>query len=307
MEVVLVGEKIGFIGLGNMGRPMATNLVRAGYDLMVGDLNREAVDALVAEGAQTDTNDQIAAWADVLVTMLPNGPVVQSVLFGAPGAASVEPGTVAASLRKGALVCDMSSVKPSESRACARLLGAVGVGFVDAPVSGGQKGAEEGRLAIMCGGSQPDFDRMSPMLDVMGASARLIGPVGSGSVAKLVNQMIVANTTAVVCEAFTFARKEGVDPKTVFEAIRGGAAGSAVLDMKLPQMLAHDFTPPSAATSILHKDVANCLAAAHEADSPVPYTAQAYEILQAMRANGLMDQDFAAMVTYFERLADCTL
>jgi 2-hydroxy-3-oxopropionate reductase len=297
-------EKIGFIGLGNMGRPMATNLVRAGFDLMVGDLNPKAVQALVDAGAKTGTNEQIAAYADVLVTMLPNGPIVQSVLFGSDGAGEVGANSVAASLRKGAVVCDMSSVKPSESKRCARLLATRGVSFVDAPVSGGEKGAIDGRLAIMCGGSEDDFVRLSPMFDVLGASAKLIGPVGSGSVAKLVNQMIVANTTAVVCEAFTFARKAGADPRTVYEAIRGGAAGSAVLDMKLPQMLDRDFTPPSAATSILHKDVANCVDAAHEVDAPVPYTAQAFEILQSMQANGLSDQDFAAMITYFERLAN---
>ncbi len=299
---------IGFIGLGTMGKPMAMNLVHAGYSLMVGDLKEDAVKEVVAAGAQAGSNKEICSFADVLILMLPAGPIVQSVLFGTKAAGgSISHSCAAARLHPGAMVCDMSSVKPSESRACRDLLAQEGVSFMDAPVSGGEKGAIEGKLAIMCGGKEADFEKMQPIFQVLGSSAVRIGDCGAGSVCKLTNQMIVADTTAAICEAFIFAVKAGADPECVYQAIRGGAAGSVVLDMKLPQMLAHDFTPPSAAAAILHKDVANCLDAAHEVASPVPYTAQTFEILQSMKAEGMLDEDFAAMIRHFEQLGNCRL
>ena len=180
----------------------------------------------------------------------------------------------------------------------------MGVGFIDAPVSGGEPGAVAGTLAIMCGGDEADFEKMKPVFDILGSSAILIGPSGSGSTTKLANQMIVNNTIAVVSEAFVFAAKAGADPEKVYQAIRGGLAGSAVLDAKIPMILERDFKP-GGPIYINHKDIKNCVASAHAIDVPIPYTAQLYEIMQSMKIHDMMKLDHGSIVQYFENLADC--
>ena len=287
--------KVGFIGLGIMGKPMAKNLINAGMKLIVSDLNEEAVAEVVKAGAEKGTYAEIGKNCDVIITMVPNGAIVQSILFGENG--------VASTIQKGAIVCDMSSVTPVESQECNRKLKEYGVSFVDAPVSGGEPGAVKGTLAIMCGGEQADFDRMKPYFDVLGDSAILIGPSGSGSSAKLANQMIVNNTIAVVSEAFVFATKAGADPEKVYQAIRGGLAGSAVLDAKIPMIVERNFKP-GGPIRINHKDIKNCVATAHAIDVPIPYTAQLYEILQTLKIHGHMNDDHGGIVQYFEKLAD---
>jgi 2-hydroxy-3-oxopropionate reductase len=287
--------KVGFIGLGIMGKPMALNLLKAGVDLMVNDINGAAVAEIVGAGAVSGTYEAIGNACDVIIMILPNGEISKSVLFG-------EEGLVKA-LHKGAVVCDMSSVTPVESKACAEGLEPFGVSFMDAPVSGGEPGAIAGSLAIMCGGSQATFDAMKPYFDIMGNSAILIGDVGSGSVTKLVNQCIVNNTIAVVSEAFVLGTKAGADPVKVYEAIRGGLAGSAVLDAKIPMIVDRNFKP-GGKISINHKDIKNVVNTAHALDVPVPYSAQLYEILQTLKVHGHMNDDHGGIVQYFEKLAD---
>ena len=287
-------EKVGFIGLGIMGKPMALNLLKAGVDLTVCDLNEEAVSALVAAGAKAGTYSEIGENCDVIMTILPNGPIVQSVLFGENG--------VAEKIHAGSLVCDLSSVTQTESRYCYDHLKEKGVGFVDAPVSGGEPGAVAGTLAIMCGGDEADYQRMLPYFEIMGNSSLLIGPSGSGSITKLANQIIVNLNICAVSEALVLATKAGADPMKVYKAIRGGLAGSAVLDAKAPLMCARNFVP-GGRISINHKDIKNVLATAHDLDVPVPFTAQLFEIQQALKAHGHMNDDHGGYVQYFEELA----
>ena len=287
-------ERIGFIGLGIMGAPMASNLCKAGYPPAVSDLNPTAVQRLTAQGSRELPPSAMGAECDVLFTILPNGSVVDSVLFG--------PGGAAADLRPGSLVVDMCSVTPEESRSFSTRLKDRGVGFLDAPVSGGEPKAIDGTLAFMVGGSQDDFQRAWPYFQAMGASALLVGPCGCGSTAKLANQIIVNLTIAAVSEALVLATKAGADPEKVYQAIRGGLAGSTVLDVKAPMMLARNFVP-GGKISINLKDIKNVMSSAHAMDVPLPLTAQLLEIMQSLKVGGHLDDDHAGIVQYFERLA----
>lgn len=286
--------KVGFIGLGIMGRPMAKNLLKAGVELMVTDVNREAVADVVASGASEASYAEIGQQCGRIIIMVPSGEISKAILFGENG--------VASTIKSGAVVCDMSSVTPVESQECYEGLKKLGVGFVDAPVSGGEPGAINGSLAIMAGGDQADFDAMKEYFDILGNSALLIGGSGSGSVTKLANQVIVNNTIAVVSEAFVLAAKAGADPQKVYEAIRGGLAGSAVLDAKIPMIVERNFKP-GGPIRINHKDIKNVVNTAHSIDVPIPYTAQLYEILQTLKIKGHMEDDHGGIVQYFEMLA----
>lgn len=286
--------KTGFIGLGIMGRPMAKNLLKAGKELLVSDLNKESVADVVNAGAQEATYAEIGEQCDRMIIMVPSGAISKSILFGENG--------VASSIKEGAIVCDMSSVTPVESKECYDGLKAKGVGFLDAPVSGGEPGAVNGTLAIMAGGDAEDFEAMQEYFDILGSSALLIGESGSGSVTKLANQVIVNNTIAVVSEAFVLAAKAGADPKKVYEAIRGGLAGSAVMDAKIPMIIERNFKP-GGPIRINHKDIKNVVNTAHSIDVPIPYTAQLYEILQTLKIHGHMEDDHGGIVQYFEKLA----
>lgn len=286
--------KTGFIGLGIMGRPMAKNLLKAGKELLVSDLNKELVADVVNAGAQEATYAEIGEQCDRIIIMVPSGAISKSILFGENG--------VASSIKEGAIVCDMSSVTPVESKECYDGLKAKGVGFLDAPVSGGEPGAVNGTLAIMAGGDAEDFEAMQEYFDILGSSALLIGESGSGSVTKLANQVIVNNTIAVVSEAFVLAAKAGADPKKVYEAIRGGLAGSAVMDAKIPMIIERNFKP-GGPIRINHKDIKNVVNTAHSIDVPIPYTAQLYEILQTLKIHGHMEDDHGGIVQYFEKLA----
>ena len=287
-------EQIGFIGLGIMGLPMAKRLLEAGYQLLVNDVSQERVEILTRLGARSAACSQIGQECGLVFTILPNGSIVQRVLFAPDG--------VAGSLAPGSLVVDMSSVTPGDSKICAEKLGTLGGRFLDSPVSGGEPGAVNGTLAFMVGGDSADFERAKPCFEVMGASATLVGPVGSGSVTKLANQIIVNMGIAAVSEAMVLATRAGADPGRVFQAIRGGLAGSAVLEAKAPMMLRRDFKP-GGKISINHKDVKNVIATAHELDVPLPLTAQLFEIMQALKVGGHMDEDHSGIVQYFERLA----
>jgi len=286
--------KIGFIGLGIMGRPMAKNLIAAGYQLVVAD-KFAPTDDLVALGALSAvTNAEVARQADVVITMLPNSPHVLEAVIGPDG--------VLEGAHEGLILVDMSSIAPAASAKVAEAAKAKGVAFLDAPVSGGEPKAIDGTLAIMVGGGSEDFEIVRPLLDVLGAGATLVGPVGAGNVVKLANQVIVALNIAAVSEAFVLATKAGVDPEAVFAAIRGGLAGSTVMNAKVPMILERNFAPGFRID--LHiKDLQNALDTAHEVGAPVPLTALIMEALQGLRVAGDGSLDHSAIIRHYERLA----
>lgn len=287
--------KAGFIGLGIMGRPMAKNLLKEGVELLVTDLNKEAVADVVSAGAKEASYAEIGSECRIVFIIVPSGDITKSILF--------DEGGVASAIQAGSIVCDMSSVTPVESKECYSRLKAMGVGFVDAPVSGGEPGAVAGTLAIMAGGEEEHFNALKPYFEILGSSALLIGESGSGSVTKLANQIIVNNTIAVVSEAFVLAAKAGADPVKVYEAIRGGLAGSSVLDAKIPMIVERNFKP-GGPIRINHKDIKNVVNTAHAMDVPIPYTAQLYEIMQTLKIHGHMEDDHGGIVQYFEKLAN---
>ncbi len=289
-----MSEAIGFIGLGIMGKPMAANLLARGCQLLVHDINPEAVSELVQRGARVASPAGIGAGCELVFTILPNGAIVQEVLFG--------PGGVAGTLRPGSLVVDMSSVTPQDSQACAKGLAGIPAGFLDAPVSGGEPKAIDGTLAFMVGGEAADFERALPYFQMMGASALRVGACGSGSITKLANQIIVNMNIAALSEALVFASRAGVDPQKVFQAIRGGLAGSAVMEAKAPMMVRRNFKP-GGKLSINLKDIKNVMATAHALDVPLPFTGQLLEVMQALKVDGRIEEDHSAIVRYFERLA----
>lgn len=287
--------KIGFIGLGIMGRPMAKNLVKAGYELVVFDFNKEAVADLVSCGAAAaESGKEVASQVEVVITMVPNSPHVRAAVLGENGVAEgAKPGTV---------LIDMSSIDPTESKAIGAELEKFGIEMMDCPVSGGEPKAIDGTLSVMCGGKKELFDKYYDMLMVMAGSVVYVGDLGSGNVAKLANQMVVAINIAAVSEALTFAKKAGTDPELVYQAIRGGLAGSTVMDAKAPMMLAGNYKPGFRIE--LHiKDLNNALNAAHAISSPAPLTAQLMEVMQFLRADGCDKDDHSAIVKYYEKIA----
>ena len=291
--------KVGFVGLGIMGRPMAKNLIKAGHELVVFDFNKEAVADLVSCGAAEAANGkEVAQACSVIITMVPNSPHVRAAVLGENGIAEgAQPGTV---------VIDMSSIDPTESKAIGAELEKMGIDMMDCPVSGGEPKAIDGTLSVMCGGKKETFDRYYDLLMAMAGSVVYVGELGSGNVAKLANQMVVAINIAAVSEALTFAKKAGTDPELVYQAIRGGLAGSTVMDAKAPMMLAGNFEPGFRIE--LHiKDLNNALNAAHAISSPAPLTAQLMEVMQYLRADGFDKEDHSSIVRYYEKIAGVTV
>jgi 2-hydroxy-3-oxopropionate reductase len=288
-------EKIGFIGLGIMGKPMAKNLLKAGYELVVFDINQEPVKELAAAGADVAENPKaVAEQTKVIITMLPNSPHVKAVVLGDQG--------VIEGVSAGSIVVDMSSIAPLVSQEVSKELAKKNVTLIDAPVSGGEPKAKDGTLAIMVGGPEKAFSQVESILEVMGASVTLVGEIGSGNTTKLANQIIVALNIAAMSEAMVLAKKAGVDPKRVFEAIRGGLAGSTVLDAKMPLVLERNFKPGFRIE--LHiKDMMNALDTAHEVGVPVPLSSQVLEIMQALKVDGHQTDDHGGIVQFYEKLA----
>lgn len=286
--------RLGFIGLGIMGKPMARNLVKSGCNLLVYDIDKSAVDELVADGARYAQLLEISKECDIVFTILPNGAIVQDVLFGDNG--------IAKTLRCGSIVVDMSSVTPTESVLCATKLRELNIEFIDSPVSGGEPKAIDGTLAFMAGGNEEAYKKVEPFFDIMGSSSILIGDNGSGSVTKLTNQVIVNLTIAAVSEAFVLAAKAGADPEKVYRAIRGGLAGSTILDAKIPMIMNRDFKP-GGKISINLKDIKNVMQTAHNLDVPLPMTSQLLEIMQALKVHGHLEDDHGGIAQYFEKLA----
>lgn len=291
--------KVGFIGLGIMGRPMSKNLVKAGHELVVFDFNKEAVADLVSCGAKAAANGrEVAQECDVVITMVPNSPHVRAAVLGENG--------VAEGAHEGSVVIDMSSIDPTESKAIGAELAKMGIDMLDAPVSGGEPKAIDGTLSVMVGGKKELFDKYYDLLMVMAGSVVYVGELGAGNVAKLANQIVVAVNIAAVSEALTFAKKAGADPELVYKAIRGGLAGSTVMDAKAPMMLDRNFKPGFRIE--LHiKDLNNALNAAHAISSPVPLTAQLMEIMQFLKSEGFDKEDHSSIVKYYEKIANVTV
>lgn len=290
--------KIGLIGLGIMGKPMAKNLLKAGYDLTVSDLNQAAVDEVVAAGAKAATNAVIGETCDVVLTMVPNSPQVKAVMLGEDG--------VAAHMKPGSVFIDMSSINPVASKEIAAELAKKGIEMLDAPVSGGEPKAIDGTLSFMVGGKQEVFDKYKDLLGAMGASVVRCGDVGAGNTTKLANQIIVAANIQAVAEALTLAQKAGVDPDLVFQAIKGGLAGSTVMNAKAPMMIEGN-DKPGFKVDLHIKDLNNALDCAHTVGAPVPMTAEVQEILQWLHSNGKGQADHSAIAQYYEHLTDIKL
>jgi 2-hydroxy-3-oxopropionate reductase len=285
---------VGFIGLGIMGRPMAKNLIKAGYKLIVYDKFAK-FDDLVSLGAEgASSNKDVASKSDLVITMLPNSPHVKEAVLGAGG--------VIEGIKAGSAVVDMSSIAPAASQEIGAALKAKNVAFLDAPVSGGEPKAVDGTLAIMVGGDTATFEKVKPVLEKMGSSVVLVGDIGAGNVTKLANQIVVALNIAAVSEAFVLATKAGVNPQSVFDAIKGGLAGSTVMNAKVPMILDGNFKPGFRIE--LHiKDLQNALDTAHDLNVPIPLTASVMETLQACKVDGLAANDHSAIVRYYEKLA----
>ena len=286
--------KIGFIGMGIMGKPMALNLVKAGYDVTVSNRNMAKCEPLVAAGARSGSYIEVAESCDVVITMLPNGPQVKSVMLGENG--------VAAHMKAGSTFIDMSSINPVDSKALCEGVAPYGVEMLDAPVSGGEPKAIDGTLSIMVGGKQDVFNKYKEMLSAMGSSVVRCGDVGAGNTTKLANQIIVACNIQALAEALTLAQKAGVDPNLVFDAIRGGLAGSTVMNAKAPMMIAGN-DKPGFKIDLHIKDLNNALDCAHSVGAPVPMTASVQEILQWMHNHEGGNKDHSAIAQYYEYLS----
>ena len=284
---------VGFVGLGIMGRPMARNLLKAGFSLAVHSRSPGPVDELAVAGAEPRTSPaEVAAAAEVVITMLPDTSDVELVLFGEEG--------VSSRIRPGSLVVDMSTIDPLATRHFAEKLSDSGAGLVDAPVSGGEKGAVEGTLSIMVGGSEADVARAMPLLRAMGSTVVHVGDCGAGQVAKACNQLVVASTIQAVAEALALAERAGVDPRRVREALLGGFAGSKILEIHGQRMLDRTFTPGF--RSRLHlKDARIVLDTAQRVGSAVPAFSIAADALRRLVDDGGGELDHSALFTLLER------
>jgi len=287
--------KIGFVGLGIMGRPMSKNLLKAGHSLVVYDVVPAGVADVTAAGAQSGAScADTAARSELVITMLPDGPEVETAMLG--------PGGVLEGAKAGTIVVDMSSISPLVSQKVAEACAAKGVEFLDAPVSGGEPKAIDGTLAIMCGGKKEVFDKVAPVLQKMGSSVTLTGPVGAGNVTKLANQIMVACNIAAMGEALVLATRAGLDPEVVFNAVKGGLAGSTVLNAKAPMVISRNFKP-GFRIKLHQKDLRNALLAAESMKVSLPFTALAQQMLMALMNDGKGDLDHSAIVTFIEDMA----
>lgn len=292
--------KIGFIGLGIMGKPMAKNLLKAGYEVCVNDFKQEAIDELVAAGATSAANNaDVAKNVEVVITMVPNSPNVRAALLDENG--------VIDGATKDTVIIDMSSIDPVESKKIsAELKEKKGIEMLDCPVSGGEPKAIDGTLSIMCGGKKEIFDKYKELLGAMGSSVVYVGEIGSGNVAKLANQMVVAANIGICAEAMTFAKKMGTDPELVYQAIRGGLAGSTVMDAKVPMMLEGNYNPGFRID--LHiKDLNNALNASHAINMPVPMTAHMMEVMQELKNHDEGSCDHDDIIRYYERMTGVSI
>ena len=290
-----MAQVIGFIGLGIMGRPMARNLLKAGYPLVVHSRSRGPVDELVAAGARAGASAKdVAGQCDVLITMLPNSPDVELVALGKDG--------IVEGARRGLVYVDMSTISPIVSQKVGQALGAKGVSMLDAPVSGGEKGAIDGALSIMVGGDQAVFDAALPIFQAMGKTITRLGPLGFGGFTKLANQIIVAVNLTALAEALTLAKKAGLDRELTLKALAGGLAGSKCLDQKAPNYVADSYKP-GFKIDLHFKDLGLIMESARALGVPLPATAVVQELFSALRVKGRGGLDHSGVITLLEDLA----
>jgi 2-hydroxy-3-oxopropionate reductase len=289
-------DKIGFIGLGVMGKPMALNLLTADYELLVHDSRQEPVDELVNRGAVAAANPQeVAEQSEVVITMLPDSPDVEDVVFGDSG--------LLHGVSTGMLFIDMSTIAPSVSRKISEIFRSKGVDTLDAPVSGGDVGAQQGTLSIMVGGSEKAFERASPIFNVLGKNIVLIGEAGAGQVTKACNQVVVAQTIQAVAEAMTLAKKSGVDQSKVRDALLGGFAQSRILDLHGKRVLERNFQP-GFRTELHRKDLNIALQTARDIGLALPATGLVAELMNALIAQGKGKLDHSALTLLMEQLGN---
>jgi 2-hydroxy-3-oxopropionate reductase len=290
-----MAQVVGFIGLGIMGRPMARNLIKAGYSLVVHSRSRGPVDEIVKAGAKAAASSKdVAAQCDVLITMLPNSPDVEQVALG--------PGGIIEGARPGLLFADMSTISPIVSQKVGKALEARGVAMLDAPVSGGEKGAIDGALSIMVGGDKATFERVLPVFQAMGKTITLLGPLGFGGFTKLANQIIVAVNLTALAEALTLGKKAGLDRELLLTALAGGLAGSKCLDQKKPNYVAGTYNP-GFKIDLHYKDLGLIMESARALGVPLPATAVVQELFNALRVKGRGGLDHSGVITLLEDLA----
>ena len=287
--------KIGFVGLGIMGKPMAKNLLKAGHSLVVYDIMPTGMDEVAAAGADKGSSPKdVASRTDLVITMVPDGPEVEQAVLGSNG---VLEGT-----RKGTIVVDMSSISPMVSQKVGAACEAKGVEFLDAPVSGGEPKAIDGTLAIMVGGKKDVFDKVEPILKQMGSTVVLTGKIGAGNVTKLANQIMVACNIAAMGEALVLATKAGLDPEVVFNAVKAGLAGSTVLNVKAPMVYSRNFKP-GFRIRLHQKDLRNALLAAESLKVSLPLTSAVQNMLVSLMNEGKGDLDHSAIVQFIEQMS----
>lgn len=287
--------KIGFIGLGIMGKPMARNLLKAGHEVIVYDLIKENIDKVVSSGATSGfSSADVAEKCPLVITMLPNSPHVKKVVLGEKG--------VLEGIKKDSILIDMSSIAPKASQEIGKACAEKEVHMLDAPVSGGEPKAVDGTLSIMVGGDQKVFEKVKDVLFTMGGSVVLCGNIGAGNTTKLANQIIVGLNIAAVAEAFTLVKKTGVNPETVFKAIKEGLAGSTVMNAKVPMMIDGNYKPGFKIDLHL-KDLANSMDTGHEVGSPLPLTAQVREMLETLHTDGFGQEDHSGLVRYYAKVS----
>jgi len=290
-----MAQVIGFIGLGIMGRPMARNLLKAGYPLVVHSRSRGPVDEMAKAGAKVGTSPRdVASQSDVLITMLPNSPDVEQVVLGRDG--------VIEGARSGLMLLDMSTISPLVSQKIGAALAEKSVKMLDAPVSGGEKGAIDGVLSIMVGGDKAVFDKALPIFQAMGKTITHLGPLGAGGFTKLANQIIVAVNLTALGEALTLAKKAGLDRELTLTALAGGLAGSKCLDQKKPNYLADTYNP-GFKIDLHYKDLGLIMESARALGVPLPATAAVQELFSALRVKGRGGLDHSGVITLLEDLA----
>jgi 2-hydroxy-3-oxopropionate reductase len=290
-----MAQTIGFIGLGIMGKPMSKNLLKAGYPLLVHSRSRGPVDEVVKAGARAATTPkEVAAQCDVLITMLPNSPDVEQVALGRDG--------IIEGAKPGLLFVDMSTISPIVSKKVGEALAAKGVKMLDAPVSGGEKGAIDGALSIMVGGDKATFDAVLPIFSAMGKTITLLGPLGMGGFTKLANQIIVAVNLTALAEALTLGKKAGLDRDLLLTALAGGLAGSKCLEQKRSNYVANTYNP-GFKIDLHYKDLGLIMESARALGVPLPATAVVQELFNALRVKGRGGLDHSGVITLLEDLA----
>jgi 2-hydroxy-3-oxopropionate reductase len=293
-----VGERIGFIGLGIMGKPMVRNLTKAGFEVVIHSRTQASVDTLAGEGiavVPAGSPREVAEQALVVITMLPDSPDVRDVVFGEHG--------VLEGIQAGGLLIDMSTIAPATAVEVSDALKAKGASALDAPVSGGDKGAIAGTLSIMIGGDEADVERARPYFEAMGKTIVHVGGAGAGQVVKACNQVVVAINYAAVSEALVLGAKAGVDPNKIVQVLNGGLAASRVMEMRGPTMISHNFTP-GFRVDLHRKDLAIALSTGRSQGVPLPVTSIISQLFDSLSINGGGDLDHSALLTVFEQLAN---